>query len=78
MASEACFRVLEKVISICLELGNDSVSTGLGDGALLSLELCVGHLAVIDDNGVASGTLTSSPADGGAELDIGVVGKDLE
>lgn len=59
-----------------LQLSQNRLSITTCNAVLLGL-LSIGDLAVINDDGVAAGTLAHSPADGLGELSLAVACEDL-
>lgn len=60
-----------------LELSQDTLGTSVGDALRHLIQLGVGNLAVVDDNSIALGAVTLGPADGLAELAVGIGHKEL-
>lgn len=62
---------------IHLELSQDTIGTSVGDAPAHLIQLGVGDLAVVNDNGITLGAVTLGPADGVAELAVGVGHEEL-
>lgn len=62
---------------IRLELSQDTLGTSVGNALRHLIQLGVGNLAVVNDNSITLGAVTLSPADGLAELAVGVGHEEL-
>lgn len=60
-----------------LELSQDTLGTSVGNALRHLIQLGVGNLAVVNDNGITLGAVTLGPADGLAELAVGVGHEEL-
>lgn len=74
-----CARVMKSNETSCRDLEHleDGISTRDLERLQMRLELGVGDLAVVDDDGVPSGAGTHCPAERAAELGLVVRGEDL-